>query len=82
MRKIIIAAILFSSCSPKLTNYSSQSVQEIKDADIAMSNLAGKIGFYKALLQYAADSVIIPREGKLPMMVNFSSKGLSIIKKS
>lgn len=68
MKKIIIAAILFSSCNAKQQDLSSQAEKEIMEADVAMSNLATKEGFFKALLQYADDSVIIPREGKLPMI--------------
>ena len=68
MKKIILIVILFSSCNAKQQDISSQAEKEIMEADIAMSNLATKDGFYKALLQYAADSVIIPREGKLPMI--------------
>ena len=56
MKKIIIAAILFSSCNTKQQDISSQAEKEIMEADIAMSNLATKDGFYKALLQYAADN--------------------------
>ncbi len=66
---ITFGVILLSSCnqSPQ-TDLSAQATKEIRDADIAMSNLATTEGFFKALLTYAADSVIIPREGKLPFM--------------
>ena len=68
MRKIIIAAILFSSCNSKQPDASKQAAEQIWTADTAMSNLATREGFYQALLKYADDSVIIPREGKLPMI--------------
>ena len=67
MKKIILAAILLSSCGTQ-QDLSKQAAQEITDADIAMSTMATKEGFFKSLLQFAEDSVIIPREGKLPMM--------------
>ncbi len=39
----------------------------IIEADLGMNELASREGFFKALLHYAADSVVIPREGKLPL---------------
>ena len=69
--KIFLAAtlfILFSCSTKKDSDRSSEAAKEIFSADTAMSNLATQIGFYKALLAYADDSVIIPREGKLPML--------------
>ena len=68
MKKIFIAAIIFSSCSTPQPDLSKDAAAQIRDADIAMSDLATKQGFYQALLKYADDSVIIPREGKLPMI--------------
>ena len=66
MKKILVLLILFSSC--KQEDLSKQSKDEISKTDIAMSDLAVKEGFHKALLTYAEDSVIIPREGKLPII--------------
>lgn len=68
MKKIIIAAILFSSCNAKQHDISKQAAEQIKSADLAMSDLATKEGFYQALLKYADDSLIIPRAGSLPMI--------------
>ena len=68
MKNLLIAAILFSSCNSQQSDLSKQAAEQIKDADIAMSDMATKEGFYQALLNYADDSVIIPREGKLPMI--------------
>jgi ketosteroid isomerase-like protein len=63
-----VCLIIFSSCTQKQPDLSKQAADEITQADIAMSDLATKEGFFKALLSYAEDSVIIPREGKLPLM--------------
>jgi ketosteroid isomerase-like protein len=68
MKNIIIALILFSSCSQHGNDLSRNAAEEIVNADLAMSKLATKDGFYKALLAYAEDSVKIMREGKLPIM--------------
>ncbi len=68
MRKIIFALVLFSACKTATRDLSKQSEREIRNADIAMSDLAAKEGFFTALLAYAEDSVIIPREGKLPLL--------------
>ena len=74
MKKIVIVAIIFSSCATKepdsnqQADFSKQAVEEIMKADLSMSDMATKEGFYKALLNYADDSLIIPREGKLPMI--------------
>ena len=69
MKRIIASLFIISSCNqaPR-TGLNEQSAREIRDADLAMSDLATKEGFFKALLTYAEDSVIIPREGKLPLM--------------
>jgi len=68
MKKIIIAVIFFSSCKTETTDQSKKAAEQIRNADIAMSDLATKEGFYQALLKYADDSLIIPKEGKLPMI--------------
>lgn len=68
MKYIIVALFLFSSCSQNKTELNKKAAEEIAATDIAMSNLATKDGFYKALLAYAEDSVKIMREGKLPIM--------------
>ena len=67
MIKIILAAILFSSCSTQ-QDLSKQAAKEISDADIAMTNLAIKDGFNKTLIQYSDDSVIKPADGSLPVI--------------
>ena len=68
MKKIIIATMVIISCNAEQPNRSKQAADQIWSADTAMSNLATREGFYQALLKYADDSVIIPREGKLPMI--------------
>ena len=68
MKKIIIAAIFLSSCKMRTTDLSKQAAEQIRSADLAMSELATKEGFFQALLKYADDSLIIPGEGKLPMI--------------
>jgi ketosteroid isomerase-like protein len=68
MKKIFIAVLLFSSCKTDTTDQSKQAAGQIKSADLAMSDLATKEGFYQALLKYADDSLIIPKPGNLPMI--------------
>jgi ketosteroid isomerase-like protein len=72
MRILMLAAIIISSCNTAnqevQTDTAKQAAEQIWSADTAMSNLATKEGFYQALLKYADDSVIVPREGKLPMI--------------
>lgn len=70
MKRYFVAVfILSAACSQKKeADLSKLAQQEIMSADTAMSNLATQIGFFQALLNYAEDSMIIPRPGKLPMM--------------
>ncbi len=69
MKKLLVLLILFSSCKQKqVVDLEKQSRDEISKTDLAMSDLAVREGFYKALLFYAEDSVILPKEGKLPLI--------------
>ncbi|GAC1588039.1 MAG: hypothetical protein NVS3B19_07390 [Ginsengibacter sp.] len=68
MKKALLALIILASCSPKITDLSVKSVNEIAAADIAMSDLAAKIGFNQALLAYADDNVIKPQENRFPVI--------------
>lgn len=68
MKKNVFLFMLLVSCNMTPKDLSTQSAKEISDADMAMNDLAAKDGFNKALLQYAEDSVIMPREGKQPIM--------------
>ena len=67
MKKIIAIACLFISCN-NVSDKSKQSADEIIRADEDMNVLASKEGFYKALLEYADDSVVKPQEGELPVI--------------
>lgn len=68
MNKVLVPLFLFFSCTQQGVDQSKQAELEIREADIAMSKLAAKAGFFQALLTYAEDSVIFPREGKFPIM--------------
>src|SRR5215203_7558164 len=68
MKKILFAIIFLSACTVKQADLSEESRKEIIEADIAMSDLALKEGFFTALLGYADDSVIKPEEGKFPVI--------------
>ena len=59
---------LFAACNTEKTDLSKETAEQIYAADTAMSNLATRDGFYKALIAYAEDSVIIPRPDKAPMI--------------
>jgi ketosteroid isomerase-like protein len=68
---MIVSAIgffLISGCSSKQIDLSEQSKEEIIAADLAMSDLAQKEGFHKALLAYSDDSVVKPSEGEFPVI--------------
>ena len=68
MRKYIFLAIFFSACNVNQVNIKEKSEKEISQADKAMSDLAEKEGFFKALQQYADDSLVKPNEGELPVI--------------
>jgi ketosteroid isomerase-like protein len=62
---------LICSCSKKEQkplNLSHEARQEIWEADVAMSEMAVKEGFHKALLMYGDDNLIKPEEGKHPIL--------------
>ncbi len=65
MKKLLFISILFYGCTQ---DASEQAKQEIIKADIAMSEMASREGFYKTLLLYADDSVMKPKEGELPVI--------------
>ena len=75
--KALIPFILFiGACSPSTKpsestleeDLSEKSRQEIMAIDLAMSDLAVKEGFNKALLAWADDSLVKPEEGKIPII--------------
>jgi hypothetical protein len=58
MKKIFFIAIVFVSCNDNQSqDLSKKAAEEIRQADISMSDLATKQGFFQALLQYAEDSI-------------------------
>jgi len=63
-----IILFLFISCNTEYKDDRKQSTEEIIQTDIAMSNMAAKAGFFKALLAYADDSVMKPTEGEFPVI--------------
>ena len=68
MKKILLAILVLSSCNTKPKENSKTAANEIIQADKAMSDMAAKEGFHKALLSYADDSVVKPNEGALPII--------------
>jgi ketosteroid isomerase-like protein len=68
MKKLLLAFVFLSACTPQNTDLSEQSKKEIIAADITMCDMALKEGFNTALLAYADDSMIKPERGKLPVI--------------
>jgi ketosteroid isomerase-like protein len=68
MKKTLFGFVLLVSCVQPETDHSKQSVKEIIETDLAMSDMAMKEGFFKTLLLYADDSVIKPTEGEFPVI--------------
>src|SRR5476651_2733633 len=68
MKKIILSLILLAVCSRNQTDHSKHAQQELINAYKAMSDMAGKEGFFKTLLYYADDSVVKPNEGEFPVI--------------
>lgn len=67
MQKYFPIIIILMSCAQE-KDLSQQSASEIEDADRAMSILASREGFNKALLQYADEDVVKPAEGKMTII--------------
>ena len=63
---LLILLVVLGAC--KEADRSKQAAEEILAADKNMNALASTIGFNKALLQYADDSVIKPNDGHLPII--------------
>jgi len=68
MKYVFLPALILCSCIQQQADMREKSKQEIMDADRAMSVLAAKEGFHQALLTYADDSVIKPKEGEFPVI--------------
>lgn len=69
MKRILFAVFILSACNttqPK--DNSKTAANQIIQADKAMSDMAAKEGFHKALLFYADDSIVKPNEGVLPII--------------
>ena len=65
---IIASAIACEKKEQKPQNLSHEARQEMWEADVAMSELALKEGFHKALLSYADKNCIKPEAGKHPIL--------------
>jgi ketosteroid isomerase-like protein len=68
MKCLFIPLLLLISCTQPAKDLSEQSAKEIRDADLAMNDMAIKEGFNKALLAYADDSLIKPQDGQMPII--------------
>lgn len=71
MKKIlmVISGIIFlSSCSQKNPDNTEKWKQEIAKADIAMSDLSAKEGFFRALSKYATDDFVKFSSGNHPII--------------
>ncbi|HNR07770.1 MAG TPA: hypothetical protein PKM27_10690 [Saprospiraceae bacterium] len=64
--KTLVFLSLLSCSQPSKTDPRSLA-KEIESADLAMSKLAGDIGFNNAVLQYADSSIVKLSEGKPPI---------------
>lgn len=67
MKIVCFGILLMLSCTQPAKDLSEQAAKEIREADIAMNDLAAREGFNKALLAYADSSLIKPQEGQYPI---------------
>lgn len=65
---LLFCLIFLSSCTQKNDDQSEKLRQEIINADISMSDLAVKEGFFRALGQYASDEFVKLNEGTYPVI--------------
>jgi ketosteroid isomerase-like protein len=63
-----ITVLSFLGCYQKPTDLSKQAQQEIMTADIAMSDMAAREGFFRTLLSYADTGVVKLKEGEYPVI--------------
>jgi ketosteroid isomerase-like protein len=68
MRLLLIPILLITACTQPVKDLSEQSAKEIREADIAMNDLAAKEGFNKALLAYADDNLFKPEDDRMPIV--------------
>lgn len=67
-RLLILTTILAGCMCCKPVDQRAQARQEIQMTDKAMNDMAAQSGFHAALLSYAADSLIKPEDGQLPVI--------------
>jgi ketosteroid isomerase-like protein len=68
MKRILFSFLVIAGCTSPAKDLSEQSAKEIREADLAMNDMAVKEGFNKALLAYADDQLIKPQDGQLPII--------------
>ncbi|HUR31384.1 MAG TPA: hypothetical protein VMZ69_08115 [Saprospiraceae bacterium] len=76
MKTLIPFLIIFTACNSKQiepviqtpVDLGKTASEEIRSADIAMSDQANRDGFNKTLLEFADDSIIKPKEGEFPVI--------------
>ena len=64
----VLFSISITACVPPPPDLSVETAKVIEKIDKEMCAMAEKEGFNKALIQYADDSLIKPKEGELPVM--------------
>jgi ketosteroid isomerase-like protein len=64
----VICLIFLTSCTKSNIENTEKLKQEILNADVSMSDLAVKEGFYRALNQYASDEFVKLSDGKFPVI--------------
>ena len=64
---LLLCVFIFSSCSNKYPETANHK-QEITDTDMAMSELAEKEGFFKAIIFYADDDMVKFSDGQFPVI--------------
>src|SRR6188768_431660 len=68
MKSLLIPLLLLIGCTHPAQNLSEQSAKEIRDADVAMNDMAAKEGFNNALLAFADDNLFKPEDGEFPIV--------------
>ena len=70
LESILFVAVIIvtSGCEHNGLDNNKRVAQQIIEADKAMSEMAAKEGFYKAILAFADDSIVKPNEGEFPII--------------
>jgi len=68
MKKILFPILLLTACTQSVKDLSEPSSKEIRDADMAMNDMAAREGFNKALLAYADDNLFKPQDDQMPIV--------------